>query len=333
MPMLIVVTTIGDVFRRRLAARARSEALAFDATVMAAKTNPMMRQIHKALTSRLLKDLKSLAENDAEQYNQFWREFGMFLKEGIAIDFANKDTLVDLLRFHSSQAAGEDEWTTLRDYVDRMGEDQNEIYYVLGDDVKSAERSPHLDYFRAHDIEVLFFVDPIDGFMTSNLREFDDKPLRNIDDAGLDLPQDEDDGEDESESVGEEEFDALTTRFKSVLGERVTDVRESKQLVNSPCRLVSPEDSYDRDLQRVRRYMEDSYQAPKKMLELNRKHPIVANLAKILETHPDDALLDVSIEQLFNNAQILDGLPADPTDMVERIQTLMASAVSAHAAD
>lgn len=310
-----------------------SEDLPLNVSREMVQTNPMMRQMHKALTGRLLKDLKNLAEKDAETYNRFWGEFGMFLKEGIAIDFANKDALVDLLRFHSTRAAGQDEWTTLADYVTRMGESQTEIYYVLGDDVKSAQRSPHLDYFRAHDIEVLFLVDPIDGFMTANLREFDGKPLRNIDDAGLELPEEDETGEDEGEKVDDAAFDALTERFKSVLGDRVTGVRESKQLVASPCRLVSPEDSFDRDLQRVRRYMEDAYEAPAKMLELNRKHPIVANLAHIAETKPDDTLLDVAIEQLFTNAQILDGLPTDPTDMVERIQTLMASAVSAHASE
>ena len=293
------------------------------------QTNPVMRQIRKALTGRMLKELKNLAEKEPERYQQFWREFGVFLKEGIAADFTNKDALVELLRFHSTKAAGEDEWTSLPDYVARMGEEQQEIYYVLGDDLKSTLRSPHLDYFRAHDIEVLLLVDAIDGFMITNLREFDGKPLRNIDDAGLDLSSDEE-TDDETETVDEETLGKLTERFKTVLGDRVLDVRESKQLVDSPCRLVSPEDSFDRDLQRVRRFMEEEYEAPKKVLEINRKHPIVANLARILERNPNDPLLDVSIEQLFDNARIMDGFLTDPADMVARIQTLMESAVAAH---
>jgi molecular chaperone HtpG len=307
-----------------------SEDLPLNVSREMVQTNPVIRQLHKALTGRILKELKNLADKDPERYSQFWREFGVFLKEGIAVDFTNKDALVDLLRFHSTEAAGEEEWTSLAEYVERMGEEQQEIYYVLGDDLKSTLRSPHLDYFRAHDIEVLLLVDAIDGFMIANLREFDGKALRNIDDAGLDLPEDESETGDEADGVGEETLAKLADRFKEVLGDRVLDVRESKQLVDSPCRLVSPEDSFDRDLQRVRRFMDEEYEAPKKVLEINRKHPIVANLARILESNPDDSLLDVSIEQLFDNAQLMDGLLTDPADMVARIQTLMESAVAAH---
>lgn len=307
-----------------------SEDLPLNVSREMVQTNPVMRQIHKALTGRMLKELKNLADKEPERYQQFWREFGVFLKEGIAVDFTNKDALVELLRFHSTKAAGEEEWTSLPEYVERMGEDQQEIYYVLGDDLKSTLRSPHLDYFRAHDIEVLLLVDAIDGFMMANLREFDGKALRNIDDAGLHLPEDESETEDEAGAIGEETLAKLAERFKAVLGDRVLDVRESKQLVDSPCRLVSPEDSFDRDLQRVRRFMDEEYETPKKVLEINRKHPIVANLARILESNPDDSLLDVSIEQLFDNAQLMDGLLTDPADMVARIQTLMESAVAAH---
>ncbi len=307
-----------------------SEDLPLNVSREMVQTNPAMRQIRKALTGRMLKELKSLADKEPDRYSQFWREFGVFLKEGIAVDFTNKDALVELLRFHSTNAAGEEEWTSLPEYVERMGEEQQEIYYVLGDDLKSTLRSPHLDYFRAHDIEVLLLVDAIDGFMIANLREFDGKALRNIDDAGLDLPEDESETEEDAGAVSEETLAKLAGRFKEVLGERVLDVRESKQLVDSPCRLVSPEDSFDRDLQRVRRFMDEEYEAPKKVLEINRKHPIVANLARILESNPDDPLLDVSIEQLFDNAQLMDGLLTDPAEMVARIQTLMESAVSAH---
>ena len=108
----------------------------------------------------------------------------------------------------------------------------------------------------------------------------------------------------------------------------MSDVRESKQLVNNPCRLVSPPDSFDRDMQRIMRMTQQDYEAPKKILELNRKHGVVANLAKILNGTPDDALLNPTIEQLFANALILEGIHPNPTDMVEHIQTLMDAAVA-----
>ena len=119
--------------------------------------------------------------------------------------------------------------------------------------------------------------------------------------------------------------------FRSVLGDRVTGVRESKQLVNSPCRLVSPEDSFDRDMQRIRRLTEQNYAVPKKLLELNRKHPLIANLAQMVAHTADTALVDATIEQLHDNALLLEGLHPNPADMVERIQTLMETAVAAQA--
>ena len=213
-----------------------------------------------------------------------------------------------------------------------MGEEQKAIYYVLGEDMKSVVRSPHLDYFKANDIEVLYLVDPIDGFMTSMLHEAESKPLQNVDDAGLELPKGKQtEAEGAKESLPQDDFDRLVARFKQVLGDRVRDVQESQQLVNSPCRLVSPQDSFDRDLQRIRRLTEENYETPQKLLELNRKHPIIVNLAHILAQAPDEQLVDAAVEQLYDNALLLEGLKANPVDMVERIQQLMEAAVAAKA--
>ncbi|MEZ4677966.1 MAG: hypothetical protein R2932_27480 [Caldilineaceae bacterium] len=272
-----------------------------------------------------------MAENDAEKYRTFWQEFGPFLKEGVASDPSNHDSLIDLLRFHSSKS-GDETWVSLKEAKERMGAHQKAIYYVLGEDLKSVARSPHLDYFRANDIEVLYLVDPIDGYMTTMLREVDGTPLQNVDDAGIDLPEAKKDEEaEEKATVAQDDFDKLVERFKQVLGDQVTDVRESKQLVNSPCRLVSPEDSFDRDLQRIRRLTEQDYSIPKKILELNRRHPIVVNLAQLLAKNGDDSVVDATAGQLFANALILEGISPNPADMVERVQTLMEAAVAARA--
>jgi molecular chaperone HtpG len=309
-----------------------SEDLPLNVSRETVQSNPMIRQLRKALTNRVLKEIRTLSEGDVEKYNLFWREFGVFLKEGIAVDPSNKDDLVDMLRFHSSRAADETIWTSLQAYVERMGEDQTEIYYVLGDDMKSVARSPHLDYFQAHDIEVLYLIDPVDGFMMSVLRDYQEKTLRNIDDAGLDLAEGESEADDQAEqAVADDEFAQLLERFKSVLGDQVTDVRESKQLVNSPCRLVSPEDSFDRDLQRVRRLMDEDFETPKKLLELNRRHPMIANLSAIQQSDGDDAVVDAAIAQLFDNALLLEGFHPNPSDMVDRMQQLMEAAVEARA--
>ena len=294
------------------------------------QSNPVMRQLRRALVNRLNRELKTLADEQPERYLTFWEEFGVFLKEGVALDPGSQDALVELLRFRTTKSDGQ--WCALVDYTARMKSDQTAIYYVLGEDLRSVARSPHLDYFRAHDLEVLLLVDPIDGFMISMLREFQGKPLQNVDDAGLSLPQTEEASPDSADaSPPTEGFGAVIARAKQVLGPRVLDVQPSKQLVNSPCRLVSPADSYDRDLQRLRRLTEENYETPKKILELNRRHPLLVNLASMIAARPDDPLIDATVEQLFDNALLLEGLHANPVDMVERIQILMEAAVAARA--
>ena len=304
-----------------------SEDLPLNVSRETVQSNPVMRQMQRALTNRVLRDLKNMSTSDVDKYTKFWNEFGVFVKEGIASDYANQEPLVELLRLHSTHASSADKWTSLSEYVTRMQPDQNDIYYVIGDDLKSVARSPHLDYFRANELEVIYFTDPIDGFMTSSLREYDGKQLKNVDDAGLDLPKKDEDQKDESNAIAQDKFDSLMARFKEALGDRVTDVQESKQLVSSACRLVSPQDSYDRDIQRIRRMTEEGYEIPKKMLELNRSHPMVVNLSQILDSTPDEAVINHSIEQLFANALLLEGLHDNPAEMVERIQALMETAV------
>ena len=308
-----------------------SEDLPLNVSREMVQSNPIMRQLQKALSGRVTREIRSLAENDSEKYETFWSQFGIYLKEGIATDPSSQESLVELLRFHSSTANTTDTWTSLAEYVERMGDDQEEIYYVLGDDMKSAAGSPHMDYFRGNEIEVLYLIDPIDGFMISMLREFQEKKLRNIDDAGLELPDSkkEDDDEETEPKVNQDDFDALLECFKTTLGERVIEVRESKQLVSSPCRLVSSEDSADRDLQRLRRLMNEETEAPQKILELNRNHPILANLAAINSSNGEDDLVSSSIEQLFDNALLMDGWQPNAADMVGRIHRLMEQAVAA----
>ncbi len=294
------------------------------------QSNPVMRQLRRALANRLNRELKTLAEEQPDRYRTFWEEFGVYLKEGVALDASSQEALVELLRFRTTKSDGQ--WCSLADYVARMKSDQGAIYYVLGEDLRSVARSPHLDYFHAHDLEVLLLVDPIDGFMVSMLREFQGKPLQNVDDAGLSLPETPAAAQSDADAAAPAEgFDAVIARAKQVLGERVLDVQPSKQLVTSPCRLVSPADSFDRDLQRLRRLTEEDYVTPKKILELNRRHPLMVNLASMVTARPDDPLIDATIEQLFDNALLLEGLHANPVDMVERIQTLMEAAVAGRA--
>jgi HSP90 family molecular chaperone len=309
-----------------------SEDLPLNISRESVQSNPMMRQIQRALTKRMVKELSSLAEDRREDYRPFWREFGVFIKEGVATDPASHESLRDLLRFHSSKADNADALVSLKEYVARMKEDQKAIYYVLGDDLKSVAHSPHLDYFRVRDIEVLYLISPIDGFTALALREYAGSPLQNVDDAGLDLPEPvELEVAEASEGVPQADFERLVERFKARLGDKVADVRESKRLTDNPCRLVSPEGSPDRDLHRMRRLIEQEYEIPKKILELNRRHSLIQSLAHLLAESPSEELIDISIQQLFDNALLLEGLHPNPAEMTPRIQAFMETAITSRA--
>ena len=166
---------------------------------------------------------------------------------------------------------------------------------------------------------MLYLLDPFDGIMMQSLREYEGKQFQNVDDPGLELPAvSEAETPEETPEQGAEGA-GLIGRFKQVLGERVTEVRESKMLTDSPCRLVSAGDAYDRDLQRVRRLLEQDYKTPPKIMELNLHHPLLRNLAARITAQPDDPLIDVAVEQLFANLLLLEGLHPNPADMVPRI--------------
>ncbi len=282
-----------------------------------------VRQIQRALSKRLLKELHTMAEVRPEDYAQFWREFGPFIKEGIATQPTDHEELVTLLRFPSSKAEG---LTSLEDYVARMPESQNAIYTILGDTIAAVASSPHLDTFRARGLEVLYLVDPLDGFMLQALREFKGKPLQNVDDPGLELPPAPEAEAEAPAAMPQPDFERVLERFRAVLGERVTEVRESKVLRDNPCRLVSAESGPERDLQRVRRLLEENFTAPPKIMELNRAHPLLRNLAGLLENVPENPVIDATIEQLFANLLLLEGLLPNPAEMIPRIQQLLEAA-------
>ena len=294
------------------------------------QSSPVGRRIQKALVRKLLKELESLAESDPEAYASFWNEFGPFIKEGVAAlpsaDPSAREDLLPLLRFHSSRSGSG--LISLLEYTERMGEDQSVIYYVLGDDLQSAAQSPHLDYFKVRDIEVLYLVDPIDSFVAMALPEYEGKPFKNVDSAELDLLQEEDDEESSIETLPEPDFNRLVGRFVKVLGDRVVEVRESRVLRDSPCRLLSPDGDPEREMSRVYRMLGREFKMPKLSLEINRDHPIIVNLARLISETPEADLINASIEQLFDNLLLLEGLHPNPANMIPRIQQLVEAATA-----
>jgi len=298
-----------------------SEDLPLNVSREAIQNNRAAAKLKSTLTHKIATELADLGEKDAAKYAEFWKEFGPFIKEGIATDAGNQSDLAKLLRFKTNR--GGDEWVSLQQVVDRLKADQTSIYYILGEDLTSVARSPHLDYFRQHDLEVLYLVEPIDSFMIMTLKEFAGKKLQNVDDAALELPKDDKPIESKVEN---EDFAQLAARIKTTLGEAITDVRESQLLTDSPCRLVSPNGEADRDMQRVRRMLGQDYEVPKKIMEINRGHTLIADMAALAKTGANDALLDACIHQLFESSLLLEGLLPNPAAMVPRIQQLMEAA-------
>jgi molecular chaperone HtpG len=286
--------------------------------------NPLIAKLRRVLTNQVLNKLKSMAKDETEAYSNFWENFGIFIKEGIASEPGESENLAPLVRFHTTTQT--ENWTSLSDYVQRMKDGQDKIYFILGDDDRSVARSPHLDYFRENGFEVVMFTDPMDSFMLMGLRNYNDFELINVASPDLELPEAEEAPEDEAqpEKLPEADFDILVERFKTQLGERVTDVRATDRLRDSVARLVDPEGTMDQEMQRVYRYLEREYEVPKKVLELNPRHPIVAKLSNLED---GDELGEEIIEQIYDSALLIEGLHPDPASMLPRIQDLMDKAL------
>lgn len=299
-----------------------SEDLPLNVSRETVQNNRLMRQLGRMIKGRVLRELEKLGKDEPEKYAAFWEEFGRVLKEGMATDPGAKEELLPFFRYVTSKSDGE--LSSLDDYVERMPESQEAIYYVLGQDGRSVANSPHLDPFKSRDIEVLFWTDPLDAFLEPMMTEYKGKPLKNVDDAELELPELAD--EDEATAVAaldEADFNRFVGKCVTVLGDRVLEVRESKVLKDSPVRLVSPKDAESPGMDRIQRLLNKDYEVPKRILEVNRSHPLVANLAHLIETQPDSALIPLGIEQLYDSALIQEGLHPNPADMLPRIQQLL----------
>ncbi len=294
-----------------------SENLPLNVSRETVQNNRLMRQLAKVVKKRVLRTITRL---DDETFATFWKEYGRVLKEGMAVDPTAKDDIVPLLKFVSSKSDGK--LTSLKEYVGRMPEDQENIYYVLGSDVSSVAFSPHLDPFKAKGYEVLYFVDPIDAFLITSWTEFNEKQLQNVDEAELDVDEPEEDTESDA---SEKAINLFIGRAIKALGEKVTEVRLSKVLRDSPIRLVTPENGASPSgFDRIQLLMNQDYEVPKRVMEVNKTHPIVVNVAQMLEGDESRTeKADLIIEQLYESALVQEGLHPNPASMIPRIQKLM----------
>jgi molecular chaperone HtpG len=290
------------------------------------QSNPVVGQIRKALTSRVLSELDGLANRDAAAYEPVWDAFGAVLKEGLYEDRERRETLLRLARFRSTVPG----WRSLKDYVGALRPNQTEIYYLVGDSLERLKASPQLEAARARGIEVLLLNDPIDHFWTATGPSFDGKPLKSLTHGDVDLslvpPQDGGDGQPKAAPAASD----LVRKLKSALADLVSDVRVSRRLVTSAVCLVAPGQGPDRGLDRILARQELGAGA-KPVLEVNVEHPLVKAIAQRI-ARPEAAadapdVVDLAT-LLLDEAHILEGeAPGDPQRFAERMNRLLVEAL------
>ena len=234
---------------------------------------------------------------------------------------------MDLLRFNSSISEDSSMDVTLKDYVSRMREEQKDIFYVSGGSREAILHNPNLEYFRKQGLEVLFLTDHIDDFMVTDMREYDGKSLKNISQGDIDGINDNDMSAPESSLSKEEKSDILAF-FKKQLKDRVNDVTDSKRLVDSPCSLVTPKDGMTAQMEKMMKMMDQKFKGEKRNLEVNMSHPIIQNLSEILQKNKKHPFLIDSVEQLYDNSLLVEGLLENPVQILSRYQKFIESASS-----
>ncbi len=313
-----------------------SEDLPLSVTRESIQATRVMASLKKTITRRVLSELKRMAKNDREKYLKIYQEFGAYLKQGLVIETDDRGDLELLMFFQTTLDDDPSAFHTLDEYVERMSENQDDIYYVVADDYASGSRSPHLDAFRQRGIEVLYFTQPVDAMLPMGLVDFKERKLVSVDSAELDLAEVGDAAEADEpakDALEADSFGALTERVKATLGGRVSDVRASKTLVGSPARLVSQDESSNRYMFRINRLLDQEYELPVKALELNPRHPLMHNLSGLIAAGGADDLVDAVAEQVFETALLQDGIHPDPSSMADRLTLLMQAATGSAGAE
>lgn len=278
-----------------------------------------VRAIREGSAKRILSLLEDLAENRQDDYAAFWAEFGQVLKEGTGEDPANQERIAKLLRFASTSTEGGAQTVSLADYVSRMKEGQDKIYYVTADSVAAASASPHLEIFRKKGLEVLLLTDRVDEWMLSHLREFDGKPLSSVAKGGLDLESLADDEEKKRQTEVAEQFKPLVERLQAALADKVKEVRVTLRLVDSPACVVVGEHELSPHLLRMLKNAGQEAPEVKPVLEINPDHALVARIRDAQDAEFGDwanLLLDQAL--LADGAQL-----ADPSAFVKRVNALL----------
>ncbi|TKB53979.1 molecular chaperone HtpG [Ferrimonas aestuarii] len=279
--------------------------------------NRTTQSLRTALTKRVLTMLERMAKNDADKYQKFWNEFGNVLKEGPAEDFSNKENIAKLLRFASTHTDSSAETVSLADYLERAGEEQDKIYYIVADSYQAAKNSPHLELLRKKGIEVLLMSERIDEWLMSHLTEFDGKQFVSVTQGDLKLEEtDEEKAEQEKQA---KEHEGLLTRVKEALGDKVKEVKVSQRLTDSPSCIVTSEQDMSSQMVKMMKAMGQPVPEVKPVFELNLEHPLVAKL----DQEQDETRFAKWSELLLSQAMLAErGSLEDPSQFVAQLNSL-----------
>ncbi len=284
--------------------------------------NKVIDRIRGASVKKVLGKLESMAKDQADEYASFWQTFGQVLKEGPIEDFANKDRVARLLRFASTETDGEEQTVSLEDYVARMKEGQEKIYYITAESYAAAKHSPHLEVFRKKGIEVLLLSDRIDEWLVTHMTEFDGKALQSVARGDLDLGKIGDEEEQKATEEASKAFEDVIERVKKTLGDRISDARMSQRLTDSPSCLVLGEQDMSLQMQQILEAAGQYAPRAQPVLELNSEHKLVMKLKEI----KDDGSFDDWVSLLFEQAQLAAGDHLeDPAGFVMRVNRLLES--------
>jgi molecular chaperone HtpG len=281
--------------------------------------NRQIESIRTASVKRVLGVLGDMSRDDPEKYAKFWAEFGRVLKEGVVVDHKNQETIAKLLRFATTRSGSDAQEVSLDDYLGRMQEGQDKIYYVTADTYARAKSSPHLEVFRKKDVEVLLLTEEVDEWLVSHLTEYQGKALHSVAKGDLDLGEVKDESGDSDTESAAEDYEDLLKRLKDKLGERVKEVRLSQRLTASPACLVAEEHGLGAHMERLLKQAGQKVPASAPILELNPDHSVIARLKR----ESDDQRIEDWAHVLFDQALLSEGgQPEDPAEFVRRTNAL-----------
>ncbi|MCS1411830.1 MAG: Chaperone protein HtpG [Verrucomicrobia subdivision 3 bacterium] len=297
-----------------------SEDLPLNISRESMQDSSLMQKLNKIITTRFIKFLHELSKKDAEQFNKIYDEYQRFLKEGVISDFTHREALGKLLRYETS-ALAKGEKTSLSEYVQRMGGDQKEIYFIFAPSRETAESSPYYEPFQSKGQEVLFVYDPWDEMVMENLGRFEEKSICAAERAEIKIDSPE------GEALTDEQVEELGKWLKENLGEQVDQVKASKRLVGSPAVVVDADKTMTANMRRLMKALNQDSGTTKYNLEINPRHEVIKRLHAMKSA--DEELAKSAAAQLFDNARMAAGVVDDPRELVNRLNSLLEKVLAA----